>query len=220
MITGLSYALASITVTLLLGLASRQRHETRDNIDIYLYPSALLWALAALTPVPGVLGLFLYSTWTPSRKPTGFSLIALIAVAVGAMILFLCVYLYGRRYRVELSDRALTIKTWVSSRSIPLNAIVDVNVIDGRTSSGGNQQLVIYLGNNEKLRLPGTLTDFDDLAATLQSRLAPSPSVSTNGTTKQKDIETLARNKRRERWITYIGLGIVAIALLIAWKFA
>lgn len=41
-----------------------------------------------------------------------------------------------------------------------------------------------------------------------------------NGTAKQKDIETLARNKRRESLITYIGLGIVAIALVIPWKLA
>jgi hypothetical protein len=220
MITGLSYLLASITIALLLGLGSRQRHESRDDLDIYFYPRALLWALALLTPVPAMLGAFLYWTWSPTNKPTGVGLIVLIAVSGCAVLTFLCVYWYTRMFRVELTDGALTITTWRGSRKIVLGDIVDVNVFDGRTVAGGTKRLVVYLRDGRRLGITGTLTDFDDLAGSLQSQIARAQRGSNGSNAKSKDIEDSIRNKSRETLFAYVGLGIVAVAMLIIWKLA
>lgn len=212
--------MASITIALLLGLGGRQRHESRDDLDIYFYPPALLWALALLTPVPGMLGAFLYWTWPPTNKPTGVGLIALFAVSGCAILTFLCVYWYARMYRVELTDRALTITTWRGSREIALGDIADVNAFDGRTAVGGTKRLVVYLRDGRRLGITGILTEFDDLAGSLQSKIVHGQHGSNEGKARLKDIEDSIRNKSRETLFAYIGLGIVAVALLIIWKLA
>ncbi len=220
MVTGLSYLLVSITVAVILGLAGRQRHDSSDKLDVYFYPPVLLWVLAFLTPLPGALGAFLYLTWPPSHKPTGLGLTALIAISGCAILVFLCVYWNARMYRVELTDRELTIRNWLNSRRIALGDVADTNVFDGRTVAGGTRRLVVYLRNGQKLSIPGTLTDFDDLAGSLQSKIDHGQAGRSAGNVKLMDVEASTRNKSRENVVAYIGLAIVAIALLIVWKLA
>lgn len=221
MVTGISYLLVSITVAVLLGLCSRQQHDSRDNLEVYSYPPALLWVLAFLTPVPGVLGALLYLTWPPPHKPTGLGLAALIAVSGCAVLAFLCGYWYARTYRVELTDRELTVRSWLNSRRIGLDDVTDTNVFDGRGAIGGTKRLVVYLRDGQKLSIPGILTDFDDLAGALQPTIVQGLDNPNPGSVKKRmELESATLNKKRENLISYIGLGIVAVVLLLIWALA
>jgi hypothetical protein len=218
MITGLSYLFASVTVAIVLGIASRQRHDARNGIDTYFYPPAVLWTLAFLAPLPGVLGTLLYATWPPAQKPTGVGLVALWAISGGVILAFLCVYWKARAYRVELTDRELSITTWLSSRRITLDDVADTNVFDGRTYGGGTRRLAIYFRDGSSITIPGLLTDFDDLVGALQAKTMRATEGAIPGEEKVKDLERLARNKSRENLLAYTGIAIIAIVSIIIWK--
>jgi hypothetical protein len=119
-----------------------------------------------------------------------------------------------------LGGGALTITTWRGSREIVLGDIADVSVFDGRTAAGGTKRLVVYLRDGRRLGITGILTDFDDLAGSLQSTIVHGKRGSNEGKAGLKDIEISIRNKKSEALFAYIGLGIVAVALLIIWKLA
>ena len=63
-------------------------------------------------------------------------------------------------------------RAFLRTRSIDFKDVIDTNMIDGRTAHGGDLQLVVYLNNGSKLRFTDKLTDFDDLASNVNSRMA------------------------------------------------
>lgn len=217
MITALSCLMTSITVGLLLLIPSRQCHESRDGVDVYRYPAALTRALAVLSPIIGFMGIFVWHYG--STKPTGTVSAMIVIVFGGITVGGLIAYWYFSSLRIEVTDQTLTVRTCFRTRSIDFKDVIDTNIVDGRTAHAGDLQLVVHLNNGSKLRFTDKLTDFDDLASNVNSRMTGPANGQQDSVAKLKDIEDRTRNKRRETWITYIGLALVALALAVA-KFA
>ena len=202
------------TVTVLLNRSTGQHQDRRDDVNIYRYPPALLSAVLLVVPIPVVLGGLIYWSWTPSR-PTGLELACFLVFFGGGTLAAFLGYWYCRVFRVELSDGALTIHTWRSQRTIALNELIDLDVVDARdTGRGGGRYLYLYQRNGDKLRIAGGLMDFGDLVASLQAKI---PAYS-DSAEKTDDIATIARNKRRANLLSYAGLGVIVVVYLVLWR--
>ena len=217
MITGLSYLMTSITVGLLLMIARRQPHESQNGVDVYRYPAALTRALAVLSPAVALMGVFVWHYG--STKPTGTVSAVIVLVFGGITAGGLIGYWYFSSLRIEVTDRTLAVRTCWRTRIIDFKDVIDTDLIDGRSARGGNLQLVVYLKDGGKLRFYDTLTDFDDLSELVSYRMAAQSNGQEATAAKLKDIADRTRNKRREAWVLWVGIAIVAMALVAA-KFA
>jgi hypothetical protein len=105
------------------------------------------------------------------------------------------------------------------TRTFDFKDVVDTNLLDGRSGRGGNLQFVVYLRDGGKFRFYDTITDFDDLSELVSYRMAGPPGGQEATAAKLKDIDDRSRNKRREAWVLWIGIAVVALAVIAA-KFA
>ena len=217
MVTGLAYLMTSLTVGLLVMIARGQRHETRDGVDVYRYPVALTRAIAILSPLIGLMGVFVWQHG-PTR-PTETLSVVIIIVFGGGMLAFLLAYWYFSSLRIEVTEQSLIVRTCLDTRVFDFKDIVDTNEIDGRSVRGGNLQLVVYLRDGRKLRFYDTLRDFDDLSELVSDRMAGPPGGQEATAAKLHDIADRIRNKQREAWVLWIGIAVVALAVVAA-KFA
>jgi hypothetical protein len=216
-VTGLTYLMTSLTVGLLVMIARGQQHETRDGVDIYTYPVALTRAIAILGPLIGLLGVFVWQRG-PTRPTETLSVMIIVGFG-GGMLAFLFAYWYFSSLRIEVAEQTLTVRNCLHTRIIYFKDVVDTNLIDGRSMRGGNYQLVVYLRDGGKLRFYDTITDFDDLSELVSYRMAGPPAGQEATAAKLRDISDRTRNKRREAWVLWIGIAIVALAVIAA-KFA
>jgi hypothetical protein len=216
-VTGLTYLMTSLTMGLLVMIARGQQHDTRDGVDIYTYPVALTRAIAILSSIIGLMGVFIWQRG-PTRPTETFSVV-IILVFGGGMLAGLMAYWYCSSLRVEVTEQTLTVRNCLWTRIFDFKDVVDTNLIDGRSLRGGNLQLVVYLRDGGKLRFYDTLTDFDDLSELVSYRMAGPPSGQEATVAKLKDIADRTRNKRHEAWILWIGIAVVALAFVGA-KFA
>ena len=117
------------------------------------------------------------------------------------------------RYRVVVTDTALTLGAF-RRQAYPFEDIVDWDVVGDR-----NRELLIYLRDGSKLNVSAMLCDFDGLVGLVNSHMALPPSGQPDSPFKLQDRAARARNARILGWIFYVGLGVVAAAALIAWRF-
>jgi hypothetical protein len=216
-ISGLAYLMTSLTVGLLLMIARGQQHETRDGVDVYTYPAALTRAIAILSPLIGLMGVFVWQHG-PTR-PTETLSVVIIIVFGGGMLAFLLAYWYFSSFRIEVTEQSLKVQNYLRTRVFDFKDIVDTSEIDGRSIRGGNLQLVVYLRDGGKLRFYDTLTDFDDLSELVSYRMAGPPGGQEATAAKLQDIAERIRNKRREAGVLWIGVAVVVLAFVAA-KFA
>jgi hypothetical protein len=213
-VTGLTYLMTSLTVGLLVMIARGQQHETRDDVYIYTYPVALTRAIAILSPLIGLLGVFVWQRG-PTRPTETFSIV-IIVVFGGGMLAGLMAYCYFSSLRIEVTAQTLTVRNCFRTRIFDFKDVVDTNLIDGRSARGGNLQFVVYLRDGGKLRFYDTITDFDDLSELVSYRMAGPPGGQEATAAKLKDIADRTRNKRREAWVLWIGIAVVALAVIAA----
>lgn len=208
------WALVVGAVTVFLAQSPGQHHDRGEGVDVYRYPPALLRAVLTVVPIPAVCGALIYWSWTPSG-PTRHELFFLFLVFGGGTVAAFLGYQYCKALRVELSDVSLTIRSWLTERTTALTDLIDLNVVDTRSGGkGGGRYLDLYLSSGGKLRITGALMDFDDLAASLAERIpehADCPE-------KIRDMAAMARNNRRANVLMVVGLGIVAITVLVMWR--
>jgi hypothetical protein len=213
-VTGLAYLMTSLTVGLLVMIARGQQHETRDGVDVYTYPVALTRAIGIVSPLIGLMGVFLWQHG-PTRPTEALSGVIFIVFG-GGMLAFLLAYWYFSSFRIEVTEQTLTVRNCLRTRVFDFKDIVDTNEIDGRSVRGGNLQLVVYLRNGGKLRFYDTLTDFDDLSELVSYRMAGPPGGQEATAAKLQDIADRIRTKRREAWLLWIGIAVVALAFVAA----
>jgi hypothetical protein len=211
-VTGLTYLMTSLTVGILIIIARRQDHESLDGVDVYAYPVVLTRAIAVLSPLMGLGGVFVWLHG--STRPSETVSVVIIVLFGGGVLAGLMAYWYFSSFRVEVTERTLTVRSCVRTRSVDFKDVVDTNLIDGRSTRGGNLQLVVYLNDGGKLRFYDTLTDFDDLAELVGYRMAGPPHGQEATAAKLKDIADRAREKRREVWVVWVGVATIALALV------
>jgi hypothetical protein len=163
------------------------------------------------------MGVFLWQHG-PTRPTEALSAVIFIVFG-GGMLAFLLAYWYFSSFRIEVTEQTLAVRNCLRTRVFDFKDIVDTNEIDGRSVRGGNLQLVVYLRNGGKLRFYDTLTDFDDLSELVSYRMAGPPGGQEATVAKLQDIADRIRTKRREAWLLWIGIAVVALAFVAA-KFA
>ena len=216
-VTGLTYLMTSLTEGLLVLIARGQQHKTRDGVDIYTYPVAPTRAIAILSPLIGMIGVFVWQRGL--TRPTETFYVVIIAGFGGTMLAGLMASWYFSSFCVEVTEQTLTVRNCLRTRIFEFKDVVDTNLIVGRSARGGNLQLVAHLRDGGKLRFYDTLTDFDDLAELVSYRMAGPPGGQEATAAKLKDTADRTRNRRRETWALWIGIAVVALALIAA-KFA
>lgn len=113
------------------------------------------------------------------------------------------------RYRVTVGASTVAVRFLLRERIIPFADILDSDVLVGRQA----RELVVYLRGGHRLRLSGLLQDFDELVDTIHD----AQSSATDSAEKLADQQRVVAGRRGANWITYIGLALVAIALIASW---
>jgi hypothetical protein len=157
--SGFSYLVASLIVAGLLRFAGNQRHETREKVDIYRYPSLLLRAIIFFTPVYGVVAMFIYHI--SPQKPSGPGLLIFVLLFGGLMIANTFSYLYFKHFSIEMSDEAFTIRTLMRVKTVPFSEVRRVLVIHGARS--GTALRLAGRSDEKLLKIGSSLEDFDSL---------------------------------------------------------
>jgi hypothetical protein len=117
--------------------------------------------------------------------------------------------LWFMRYRVTVGASTVAVRFLLRERIIPFADILDSDVLVGRQA----RELVVYLRGGHRLRLSGLLQDFDELVDTIHD----AQSSATDSAEKLADQQRVVAGRRGANWITYIGLALVAIALIASW---
>ena len=160
MLIGLTYLMTSVTVGLLLFLAAREHHRSRNGTDTFRYPKALLNALAFLTPVYGVLAAFIYLRDPQVPKGPGF-LFALVVIFGAFIVGNTLAYFYFRAFAIQITGTDIVLTTWKGTRSIPFGDIRTMLIARGRP---GVADLTLLDGQNRRLLKAGSsIEGLDDL---------------------------------------------------------
>ena len=162
----LAYLVISIVVAIVLSLARRQHHESRDGVEIFRYPSVLLKVIAFSTPVYGVGTAFIYSTFR--QKPSGVGLLLFVLFFSSLILANSVIYLYLKAFSVEIAGDKFVIGGLRGMRSIPFQSVQEICVV---RSFRGGAELILFDGNKKVLLKAGsTIADFDDLLWTIKDK--------------------------------------------------
>ena len=118
--------------------------------------------------------------------------------------------IYFFRYRVVVTDATLTVGAF-RRRQLSFDEVIDWDVIRGQRSS----ELLIYLRNGDKLKLSGLLSDFDELAGMVNSHMAIPTRGQPDSAAKLRDRAARVQNGHIANWITFVGLGLIAVAVIV-----
>jgi hypothetical protein len=119
-----------------------------DYVASYRYRDTYTWAVLIL-PIFGLLAIYLERRLVPG-----------VAVAVGADLLFVLVFLQYRTYCVELSAGSVRTVSLLSNKSFALS---DVDLIQHLYGGRGGQLLRIRHGDRILLTVPSDIDGFEDL---------------------------------------------------------
>lgn len=172
------------------------------------------------------MGLFIYSTMKPSERASIVNVAGFAAWWVCILGLFVLAYFYFDRYRVQIDDHALTIKSIFGRRVFQLASVAQIAVLRGRATD-----LMLFDRDDRVLvKLGGSLQDFDSFLSTLKLRTR-SPrvmlfkweqldgwvesenrgaehGVNSNGPKRFRDIN------RRAKYILVVGLSLIVVAVV------
>jgi hypothetical protein len=163
---GTIYAVSVAVLALLLGFASRERHENLGDREVFRFPKALKIALMIGAPVPGALGMAIWPTFGASRGILEASFLALI---FGSLSLIVAAsYVQTVRFVVSIGRDQLMLRSWWHTTTIRLADVARIVVLwpwRGR----GYVELFNLVGK-KLCRLDAGLEDFEDLVGLIQQR--------------------------------------------------
>lgn len=168
MLAALAYLVASVFVTVLLYFSRKQKHETRDGIEVFRYPTLLLTVILLMTPVYGAGATFIYAV-SPD-KPVGWELVLFSGFFVGLMVLNTFAYLYLRSFVVEVSEQGIRANWFGRSRVVPFGDIRVVQI--AHSARGGADLSLLGDGGRKLLKVGGSIEDFDSLVWLLKRQAA------------------------------------------------
>ena len=144
----------------LLGLASRQHHESTANVETFRFPPILITALRLGVTMPPLMGYGIYISF--GRPLEGYESGFLI-VFFGSLTLIIAAQLWGTsHYLLELRTGRITVNDWRGRRTTSIEEIGKVQV---SYPWRGRGYLDLYNAAGNKLeRIDGGVQDFDDLS--------------------------------------------------------
>jgi hypothetical protein len=185
-----NWMVVSAALTVLIGVASRERHAFYGDVDVYRFPKVVKIALMLGGPVIGALGFAVWSTFPPSRSALEGGAVILI---FGSFALF-TVAIYVRTVLfVAVVDRdGIEIRDWWRRQTIRFADIHRIVVVWGYRGSG---YLELFSDSDRRLcRLESTLQDFPDLVAVVEMRC-----------TKGTPVRSRDRDGKWSEWTCHSG---------------
>jgi hypothetical protein len=157
-----------LVLTVLLGIASRQHHESADNVDVYRFPPILIAVLRVGVAVPALLGLGIYVSF---GRPLEVYEIAFFVFFFGSLTLIVVAQLWVvSRYTLEVRDDRLTVNDWRGQRLTSIDKIRKVAIARPWRGRG---YMDVFSATGERLEhIDAGLQDFDEIADSVLNRCA------------------------------------------------
>jgi hypothetical protein len=230
MVTGMTYILTSLTLAILMPLLLvGSGHEEIGGVSTYRYPKRVCWFFLGALPFYGVMGIFIFSTLSPKERTSVANVTAFGTAWTCILGLIVSAYFYFDRYRLQIDDHLLTIKSPFGRKVLELASVSQIAVLRGRATD-----LMLFNQENRVLaKLGGSLQDFDSFFSELKQRTR-SPQVrlykwdqsgqwketANNGAEHWIDSDGPKRFRDMNRHVKYIliiGISLVGAAAIAAW---
>jgi hypothetical protein len=230
MVTGMTYILTSLTLAILMPLLlAGSGHTEVCGVSTYRYPKRVCWFFLGALPIYGAMGAFIFSTMSPQDRGSVAGVAAFATVWACILGLIVFAYFYFDRYRAEIDDHLLTIKSPFGRKVIELAGVAQIAVLRGRATD-----LMLFDADHHVLaKLGGSLQDFDSFLSQLKLHTR-SPRVMlykwdqsgewreavNSGAEHWVDSEGPKRFRDMNRHVKYIliiGILLIALAAIAAW---
>lgn len=198
--------LTSITLTVVIAICGHAHHRHSDGADtFYFFPvlsylmlfGALLFCIVPL--LPGASG----------NTPTMTFFLAFTPFSCGAFL----ASIYFSRYRVVVTKETLTVGAF-RRRAVSFSDVVDWDRLEGRY----DDELLVYLRDNKRLRFSGLLSDFDTLVELIDCNMAVPPAGQADCALKLQDQKRRAEGNANAGRITWIGTAVIAVVVIVLWR--
>ena len=164
----LTYALTTLSVAILLLVASRDHHVITGEAEIFIYPRVyrLFFAVAFLGFL--VAGALISAGVNSSLRTAIFEKIVSGIGATIACTLSLAGFVWVYRYSITISRTELYQRGVFKQRFFALSDVGEVVVLQG--FRGARDLIVRDRSGKQLLRVGGTIQDFDDLVRLVEAR--------------------------------------------------
>jgi hypothetical protein len=160
MITGLTYVLSAMTLSVVLSLAASSGHEElAQGVQVFRYQRGYIRFLAGCVGVPIVMATFVYIA--TENRPRGFGLGMVAFGAVGAVGVY-AAYRYFCSYRIELRESCLCVSAAGRDRTLSYAELLQVDLIE----QGRGVRSIAFRMRDPKqkgLEISNSISDFDVL---------------------------------------------------------
>ena len=160
----MTYILTSLTLAILLPLLlAGSGHEQIGVSAIYRYPKGVSRFFLYIIPVYVAMVTYVYTKMTPMERSANSSMayMCMVGLFVGLPIL---AYFYFNRYRVEIDDRSIAVRTIFGHKIILLSCLAQIVVVTERATD-----LFLFDENNKIVaKFGGSLQDFESFLGRLE----------------------------------------------------
>lgn len=165
MVTGMTYILISLTLAILMPLLlAGTGHVEIDGVSTYRYPKRVCWFFLGALPFYGAMGLFIFSTMSPQERGSVANVAVFSTTWTCILGLIVFAYFYFDRYRVQIDDHTIAIKSLFGRKVFELARVAQIAVLRGRATD-----LMLFDEDDHVLvKLGGSLQDFDSLLSELK----------------------------------------------------
>jgi hypothetical protein len=168
MFTATTFIVVSISLAVLLYFGSKEHHQVREGTEIYRYQSVLIRVIFIGIPGSVLASGFVYSTFPPG-EPRGIGLFIFVAIFSSFSLIFIVIYLYSKKFYIEIDDQYLRIGGLWPERKIPFSDIRKIELTQGLR---GSRELSIFDVHDQRIiKASNTIQDFDDMEELIESRI-------------------------------------------------
>jgi hypothetical protein len=198
--------LTSVSLTVVVAICGHTHHHHSDDADTFYFSPVLSYLMlfvglgfCVLPLLPGASG----------DTPTMTFFLAFTPFSCGAFL----ASLYFSRYRVLVTKETLIVGAF-RRRAVSFSEVIDWDRLEGRY----DDELFVYLRDNERLKFSGLLSDFDTLVEMIDCNMAVPPAGQADCALKLQDQERKARGDINAGRITWIGIAIIAVVIFVFWR--
>jgi hypothetical protein len=160
---GTIYLGCVLVLTILIGIASRESHESTQEGDVFRFPKVLINSLRVGAWVPGLLGILIYRTFS---SPGTLEIVVLGAVFGGMTLIALAMLVRVSTFEVAVSKECLRLRERWQRRTIPFSTVREIVVA---WPWRGNGRLDLIGADGKRLcRIDGGVQEFDELVSLVE----------------------------------------------------
>jgi hypothetical protein len=188
-VIGIIYLGCVVTLGLLVGLASRERHVVSDGRVIFKFPKVLINTLKISVFVPGLLGVGIYSSF---RNPGVLEDVVLCGLFGSLTVIILLSFIRTARFSMEIVGQRMELHENGRHRTINMEDVRRIIIV--RPWRGRGRLDLIGVGGSKLCRIDGGVQDFDEAVDLIES-LCTQPV-----TVEEKDTEGKWIERKIGRW--------------------